>query len=503
MHSIHDVSRSAGLSSRTLRVWEEEGLLAPLTRDANGVRQYSDSVFSRIRQVQALKELGLTLAEIREVLGGSERAAMADLFRNRMVELETQAARLLSARRRLTELEALLGISNRAEQVSPALLSLDNLVEKSVEDLLQESPFAGSKAHQSYLASEFMGMEPFETSGWLSSLRRVRRRTDELRLPLVLRGFGASSLSLTLLGLSELDPLAEGLVPTSPNAQELHFDIPYSGSDGLLELIDQINRENESAASRLPALTAFRLPVLDILESFACETGIDPAHRFHDHEIFSFLRESGCHVVYGLDESGAGMVWRLFSELPDQERSVEVIDTQLKRLNPHSREEIFRLQAFRRQESYDLLQKYLSGEALQHADCVLAREMPGEERGFPFFRETILHAVQRRTQWSWPEIHAFRRQMRTNGLDGDAIERFVARLDAESLELWRSLEGRTLIPFHKAHLVGQWTLTRMSACCARHDAALWKRLVRSWEDEHGLAWNDFGVASGHCRILDH
>ncbi|MEO6502168.1 MAG: MerR family transcriptional regulator [Jatrophihabitantaceae bacterium] len=66
--SIVDVARMSGVSSRTLRHYDEIGLLPPSHIGANGYRHYEQAELLRLQQILLLRELGLGLTEIRSIL---------------------------------------------------------------------------------------------------------------------------------------------------------------------------------------------------------------------------------------------------------------------------------------------------------------------------------------------------------------------------------------------------------------------------------------------------
>jgi DNA-binding transcriptional MerR regulator len=59
----------AGVTVRTLRFYDREGLLSPTEYTEAGHRQYSDADLARLQQILALKFLGFSLDEIRHCLG--------------------------------------------------------------------------------------------------------------------------------------------------------------------------------------------------------------------------------------------------------------------------------------------------------------------------------------------------------------------------------------------------------------------------------------------------
>ncbi len=66
--SIQEVARIAGTTSRTLRHYESEGLLPATRVGSNGYRRYDETALVRLQRILLLRELGLGLARIREVL---------------------------------------------------------------------------------------------------------------------------------------------------------------------------------------------------------------------------------------------------------------------------------------------------------------------------------------------------------------------------------------------------------------------------------------------------
>jgi DNA-binding transcriptional MerR regulator len=82
---IGEMAKQTGLTSRTLRYWEEIGLLRPSAHRGSGERMYSLAERERVTHIRELQDLlGLTLAEIHDVLASEDtlerarRAARAD-----------------------------------------------------------------------------------------------------------------------------------------------------------------------------------------------------------------------------------------------------------------------------------------------------------------------------------------------------------------------------------------------------------------------------------------
>lgn len=70
---IGEVAERTGVTQRTLRFYEEKGLLPPPTRMDGGFRLYSEEDVRRVTHIRRLQNLlGLTLAEIKEMVEAQE-----------------------------------------------------------------------------------------------------------------------------------------------------------------------------------------------------------------------------------------------------------------------------------------------------------------------------------------------------------------------------------------------------------------------------------------------
>jgi DNA-binding transcriptional MerR regulator len=75
LHRIGEVAERTGLSLRTMRYYEEVGLVVPSTRTEGGFRLYSDEDVERLRLVKYMKPLGLTVQQMVELMDARDRMA--------------------------------------------------------------------------------------------------------------------------------------------------------------------------------------------------------------------------------------------------------------------------------------------------------------------------------------------------------------------------------------------------------------------------------------------
>jgi DNA-binding transcriptional MerR regulator len=112
--SIAAVCEQTGLSPRTVRYYEELGLLPGVRRRAGGRRVYGADELERLRFIQRLQLLGLPLAEIRELndvhaLGGSTAAMLERLDQvlgARLGELDARIGELRALRDQIEKYRA-------------------------------------------------------------------------------------------------------------------------------------------------------------------------------------------------------------------------------------------------------------------------------------------------------------------------------------------------------------------------------------------------------------
>ncbi|MFE9117524.1 MerR family transcriptional regulator [Streptomyces sp. NPDC007172] len=98
--SIAEVARMSGVTSRTLRHYDEIGLLPPAWIGSNGHRHYEEADLLRLQQILLMRELDLGLREIRAVL---------DSQVDRVSVLREHHQRLLAERDRLGTLAGTVG----------------------------------------------------------------------------------------------------------------------------------------------------------------------------------------------------------------------------------------------------------------------------------------------------------------------------------------------------------------------------------------------------------
>jgi len=116
---IGEVAQQAGVTTRTLRYYQELGLLDP-GHSPGGSRRYTEADAARLRRIIELRDvMGFDLERIREILGSEDRLA----------QLKAEAQRGISdARRREILAEAMAINARMREQVRAKRAVLDGFL---------------------------------------------------------------------------------------------------------------------------------------------------------------------------------------------------------------------------------------------------------------------------------------------------------------------------------------------------------------------------------------
>ncbi|MET7622385.1 TipAS antibiotic-recognition domain-containing protein [Streptomyces sp. NPDC005408] len=112
--TIQDIARRVGTTSRTLRHYGELGLLVPSRVASNGYRYYGQDELVRLQRILLLRQLGLSLPAIAEVLAGQQETGAA--LRTHLELLEQERERI---GRQIAAVRTTLDKTTRGEQLMP------------------------------------------------------------------------------------------------------------------------------------------------------------------------------------------------------------------------------------------------------------------------------------------------------------------------------------------------------------------------------------------------
>lgn len=109
--SIGEVATSLGLTTRTLRYWEEVGIIESVPRTDGATRGYTPYFVRRIRFIMKLKDLGLSIKELQDLYIAYGEAKQTERMIPRLIQIldehinmvDVKMAKLASLRNDIVE----------------------------------------------------------------------------------------------------------------------------------------------------------------------------------------------------------------------------------------------------------------------------------------------------------------------------------------------------------------------------------------------------------------
>jgi DNA-binding transcriptional MerR regulator len=233
LFTIGELARRTGLSARTIRFWSDEGVVPATTRSATGYRMYDVEAVARVDLVRTLRELGLDLDRVREVLQrqttlADVAAAHARALDAEIRTLKVRRAVLRSVAQRRSSIEE-MRIMHKMAKLSAAERQrlIDEFVDKTFEGCRPDHPGASIAQGMRMLPSELPDEPtPAQVDAWVELAELV---ADE--------DFRASCRRMAVASDTDRQPeqpfvhdqavtaakraLADNVDPASPEAREI------------------------------------------------------------------------------------------------------------------------------------------------------------------------------------------------------------------------------------------------------------------------------------------
>ncbi|MFZ1871563.1 MAG: MerR family transcriptional regulator [Chania sp.] len=111
---VGELARRSGITVRTLHYYDSIGLLIPSARSDAGYRLYNRADITRLHHIQALRRMGVTLAEVGALLARSGLALPA-VIEQQIAMLDRQLVQITALRGRLQHMHTQLTMGNEPE----------------------------------------------------------------------------------------------------------------------------------------------------------------------------------------------------------------------------------------------------------------------------------------------------------------------------------------------------------------------------------------------------
>ena len=187
--TIGELAARLGVPVRTVRFWSDEGLVEPPARSGGGYRLYDAPAVARLDLVRTLRELGLGLPAIRELL--AQRRSVREVAAEHVRALDGEI-RLLRLRRTLLQHVATVGSTTEEMRIVHDLATLsarerqqmiDDFVARVFGDVPDDAPGAGIAQGMRTLPAELPDEPtPEQVAAWLELAGLVADASFEARV---------------------------------------------------------------------------------------------------------------------------------------------------------------------------------------------------------------------------------------------------------------------------------------------------------------------------------
>lgn len=231
--TIGQLARRSGVPARTIRFWSDEGVLPETDRSRGGYRRYDARAVARLDLVRTLRELGLGLDDVRQVL--ERRRRVQDVAAAHVRAIDTQI-RALRVQRAVCTLLADGEWSERKASLMNDLARLSAAERQQMIDEFVDATFAGTDpdAPGAGIAGAMRSMptelpeDPTteQVAAWVELAELVgdpafRARVREMAVAGAQPGAAAPPIDPAAVVEHAGRALADGVDPASPRGQEV------------------------------------------------------------------------------------------------------------------------------------------------------------------------------------------------------------------------------------------------------------------------------------------
>jgi DNA-binding transcriptional MerR regulator len=295
-YTIGQLARRTGLPARTIRFWSDMGVVTPAARSAGGYRLYDAAAVGRLDLVRTLRELGLGLGTVQQVL--AQQVTLADVAATHVQALEAEI-RTLRLRRAVLRTVAERGSTSEEMTLMHKLARLSAQERQQIIDDFVDAVFTGVEDEDGLAVADLMrelppelpdDPTPEQVDAWvaLAELIADQDLRNTLR-QMVLRGAGDNRIEFGLtvrpIVLEHAGAAVDtGIAPESsagrtvPN-RIVPADLPAAEVVSLVEWLDTVAEPRVERYWQLLSLVNGRAPAPPAVPAFAWLAAALRAHR--------------------------------------------------------------------------------------------------------------------------------------------------------------------------------------------------------------------------------
>lgn len=140
---ISEVAKNYHITKRTLRYYEEIGLLTNVKKNDSNYRYYDDEALIRLEQILLLRELNFHINEIREMLVSKDEKVINNILSGKLIKLQDDINSLISFK---NIINSIISIKNEVgiQKVNLYQILKEQIyIHKNMERMFEMSQFVG------------------------------------------------------------------------------------------------------------------------------------------------------------------------------------------------------------------------------------------------------------------------------------------------------------------------------------------------------------------------
>jgi len=513
MYSISEVAKLTNLTSRTLRHYEEKGLLTSIRRSGNGYRYYSQEIITRVEEIKKFKKMEFALDEIKSFLDFKDNqleASLKEKLNNKSISLDKEIQRLLKSKEEVQN--QLLAANNFMDGKALEKGQRRILMEAIKTEVLEQLKLKRNVNQRDleYLKREDYLFDTPEKREFIEGVKKCLQfaKNEDIKLGPA-RGAAPASLSLYSLGWGNFDPTTSNLIPERLALTNLniHIDVEFENGQKFVDYC-------KSVSMNLPIgrIEAFKLPILDIIENVHKRLGqaID-YDRIDNNDpiVLDHFRKGDIEKILSFDIPENTLVAKYYDPfikagklLPEFRKyliSQEIIDfSDLLNIEAIFRPDNLEKKPFMRQyiDRYPVAKK----EGFYYK-CLTSslNEYLKPNHGVIIYQEDIIQIIRQYTNWDYQKCNEFRRAFSFATISNEEKSEFLKHADQDVLDL---LIQESPVVFCKAHSVGAWpSLIKKTAILKSLHKDVYYAEIEKWEEVNGYSWGDFGFISNGVSLM--
>lgn len=514
MFSISEVTKQTGLTARTLRHYEDKGLISSIRNNENGYRHYSHTEVQKLNEIKKFKMMEFSLEEIKSFIHCNENELQSTLIEKldaKISSIDNEVKRLEKSKQEAkSQLLVTQKFFNGETLKKDQRRVLMETIKKEILEGLKSRKHVGAKELE-YLKREDYLINTPEKRQFIEAVKKCLEYAKNEGINIgPARGASPALLSLYALGWSDFDPSEYNLVPERFSATDfdLHIDVEFKNGKKFVDFCKGI-----SNSLPLGKIEAFRLPILDIIQNVEerVKTKIDyNSIDNSDPHILDQFRKGDIEYIFAFDFPATTLLAKYFDSnyyknglatkmMGDYLRSQKIIDFN----------DLLNVEAIYRPDNLDTkpfmreyIDRYPKAKENGHEyDCLSSslNEYLKPNYGVIIYQEDVIQIIREYTSWDYEKCNIFRKALSKQEITEDMKNEL---LEHTGLEVYNLLEKESPVIFCKAHSLGAWpSLIKKTAVLKAFHQDIYLEEITRFEKENGYSWGDFGFISGGVSLL--